>query len=225
MCMLDARTILDMPEHCTMEDVEKAYLLISLKHSPDKASLFLDACLQDGYCRDLEIAREEAKASAVRLSKLIHKAYTKLLSTISEEIIEEQTELYNMRKARSWHSQYDERRHLEAQNMEETTTNGSKDRIGSTSLEMGDAKSDHVMEGLMASEHKEKIISESNERKIVDSEQENDKVREEDIDLSLVLEAFKGFKLFGDLSEDQYWLNNSFTGPWSLPHPQPLSVT
>ena len=222
MCMLDARTILGMPEHCTMEDVEKAYLLISLKHSPDKASLFLDACLQDGYCGDLEIAREEAKASAVRLSKLIHKAYTKLLSTISEEIIEEQNELHKMRKARSWHSHYDEKRHWQAKNMEETTTNASKDRISSTSIEMGDAKCDNVVEGLIASKNEKEIISESNERKTVDNEQENDKVREEDIDLSLVLEAFK---LFGGLSEDQYWSNSSYTGPWGLPHPQPLSVT
>lgn len=95
-CLLDARTILDMPENCSMEDVEKAYLLLSLKHSPDKAALFVDNCLrlvqQDG-CRDMETVKEEAKASALRLSKLIHKAYTKLLSAISEDEAEEHNEL------------------------------------------------------------------------------------------------------------------------------------
>ncbi|MCO5564666.1 hypothetical protein L7F22_018333 [Adiantum nelumboides] len=91
-CSLAARTILDLPQHCSMEDVEKAYLLLSLKHSPDKAAPFVEHCPYQDRNRDLETVKEEARASALRLSHLIHRAYTKLLSAISEEEAEEQYE-------------------------------------------------------------------------------------------------------------------------------------
>lgn len=92
-CSLAARTILDLPQHCSMEDVEKAYLLLSLKHSPDKAALFVENCAYQDRSRDMKTVKEEARASALRLSQLIHRAYTKLLSVISEEEAEEQYEL------------------------------------------------------------------------------------------------------------------------------------
>jgi hypothetical protein len=89
----------------TIASVEKAYLLLSLKHSPDKASLFLDTC--HGYGgRDLQAAKEEAEASAARLSNLIHKAYTKLLSSIREREKEEESASIAdplFRRARSLH--------------------------------------------------------------------------------------------------------------------------
>ncbi|MCO5579640.1 hypothetical protein L7F22_033497 [Adiantum nelumboides] len=92
---LDAHTILDMPRNCTMEDVERAYLLISLKHKADKAAQFVErrdfASVHDK--RDMATVKEEAQASALRLSQLIHKAYTKLLSSIAEEETEEQNEM------------------------------------------------------------------------------------------------------------------------------------
>ncbi|KAI5057402.1 hypothetical protein GOP47_0027417 [Adiantum capillus-veneris] len=91
-CSLAARTILDLPQHCSMEDVEKAYLLLSLKHSPDKAALFVENCTYQDRSRDMKTVKEEARSSALRLSHLIHKAYTKLLSVISEEEAEEQYE-------------------------------------------------------------------------------------------------------------------------------------
>ncbi|KAH7437196.1 hypothetical protein KP509_05G060400 [Ceratopteris richardii] len=93
-CSLAARTVLDVPMHCTMEDVEKAYLLLSLKHSPEQASLFVENCAYQDRSRDLKTVKEEAKASALRLSHLIQRAYTKLLSAISEEQAEEQGELH-----------------------------------------------------------------------------------------------------------------------------------
>ncbi|MCO5582856.1 hypothetical protein L7F22_036757 [Adiantum nelumboides] len=92
---LDAHTILDMPRNCTMADVERAYLLISLKHKADKAAQFVErrdfAIVHDK--RDMATVKEEARASALRLSQLIHKAYTKLLSSIAEDETEEQNEM------------------------------------------------------------------------------------------------------------------------------------
>jgi orotidine-5'-phosphate decarboxylase len=103
--------VLDLPADgssstITIACVEKAYLLLSLKHSPEKASLFLDAWHGYGGARDMQAAKEEAEASAARLSKLIHKAYTKLLSSIRER--EREEELSSIadplfRRARSLH--------------------------------------------------------------------------------------------------------------------------
>lgn len=84
-CSLDAHTILDMPRSCTMDDVKRAYLVLSLKHRPDMATHFINRCELVDDDRDMETVREEMHASAHRLSQLIHKAYTKILSCIAEE--------------------------------------------------------------------------------------------------------------------------------------------
>eukprot|EP00250_Pteridium_aquilinum_P001988 c12201_g1_i1 orf=1-1488(-) len=84
-CSLDAHAILDMPRSCTMDDVKRAYLVLSLKHRPDTATHFIDRCELVDDNRDMTTLREEVYASAHRLSQLIHKAYTKILSCIAEE--------------------------------------------------------------------------------------------------------------------------------------------
>ncbi|KAI5068223.1 hypothetical protein GOP47_0016568 [Adiantum capillus-veneris] len=84
-CSLDAHTILDMPKSCTMDDVKRAYTVLSLKHRPDMATNFIGKCELVDDERDMETVREEVRASAHRLSQLIYKAYTKVLSCISEE--------------------------------------------------------------------------------------------------------------------------------------------
>eukprot|EP00250_Pteridium_aquilinum_P014788 c22199_g1_i1 orf=7-2007(-) len=94
-CSLDAHTILDMPKSCTMEDVERAYLLISLKHRADKATQFVERrdFVSPYDQRDPANVREEARASALRLSQLIHKAYMKLLSSIADQETEKKNEM------------------------------------------------------------------------------------------------------------------------------------
>ena len=95
---MDCYTILDLPRvngtkanrFCSIEDVERAYILTSLKHRPDKAALFLERSYENIHIaendlRDLDTVKEEAKACAIRLSRLIHRAYTKLLSDIADE--------------------------------------------------------------------------------------------------------------------------------------------
>ncbi|MCO5569240.1 hypothetical protein L7F22_022951 [Adiantum nelumboides] len=84
-CSLDAHAILDMPKNCTMDDVKRAYTVLSLKHRPDMATNFIDKCELVDDDRNMETVREEVWASAHRLSQLIHKAYTKVLSSIAEE--------------------------------------------------------------------------------------------------------------------------------------------
>jgi hypothetical protein len=74
-----------------MEDVERAYALISLRHRPEKATVFLERSLGNGSLleesdqRDVETVKEEARACSIRLWRLIHRAYTKLLCAIAEE--------------------------------------------------------------------------------------------------------------------------------------------
>lgn len=92
-CSLDAHTILDMPRNCTMDDAKRAYTVLSLKHRPDMATNFIDRCELVDDERDMRTVREEVRASSHRLSQLIHKAYTKVLSSIAEEDIEKQRKL------------------------------------------------------------------------------------------------------------------------------------
>jgi hypothetical protein len=93
--LLDAHAILELPLNCRREDVERAYLLISLKHrSAEKGehnSYTDDGGLGGGSGGEIDMAgvKEEAMASASRLTQLIYKAYIKLLSAIAEEEEEE----------------------------------------------------------------------------------------------------------------------------------------
>jgi hypothetical protein len=98
--LLDAHAILELPLNCSREDVERAYLLVSLKNrSAEKGDHFVDRYeyTDDGAGAggggggggggeiDMEGVKEEAMASASRLTQLIYKAYIKLLSAIAEE--------------------------------------------------------------------------------------------------------------------------------------------
>eukprot|EP00249_Psilotum_nudum_P004147 c17690_g1_i1 orf=668-2557(+) len=85
--MIDYRMILGLPRGCSRADVERAYLLISLKHRPEKAAHFVDRCeIVDG--RDVEAVKEEARSSSLRLFRLIQQAYTGVLCILVDEEIQ-----------------------------------------------------------------------------------------------------------------------------------------
>ncbi|KAH7437752.1 hypothetical protein KP509_05G087000 [Ceratopteris richardii] len=203
--LLDAFTILDMPRNCSMEDVEKAYLLISLKHQVDKELQFIDkrdlTLLQDQ--RDPEIVKEEARASAVRLSQLIHKAYVKVLSSIAQDETDQHTEMSV----------------CSASEEEE-----EEEEVG---------KLGFMEAGLK--EHMFRVTGYEKSVRSSDADKESDLVEEEDNDLCDFCQPFGGFsssKLANLLS---YVLStdlplSSFAAcpaDWSLPQyqPQPLPVT
>ncbi|KAL3692446.1 hypothetical protein R1sor_006097 [Riccia sorocarpa] len=81
---IDYHTILGLTPGCTKNEVERAHLLICLKHRPDKASHFIDRCefVDD---RDIEAVKEEARLAATRLFRLIQNAHAGVMHGIVEE--------------------------------------------------------------------------------------------------------------------------------------------
>ncbi|KAI5068051.1 hypothetical protein GOP47_0017045 [Adiantum capillus-veneris] len=81
---VDHHRILGLSRGCSRAEVERAYLLLSLKHRPDKSAHFVDRCefVDD---RDIEVVKGEARTFGLRLFNLLQKAYTWIVSRILEE--------------------------------------------------------------------------------------------------------------------------------------------
>lgn len=82
--MIDHFRILGVSRGCSRPEVERAYLLLSLKHRPDKAAHFVDRC-EFVDERDIEAVKDEARALGMKLFKLLQKAYTWVMSLVLEE--------------------------------------------------------------------------------------------------------------------------------------------
>ncbi|KAE9589489.1 hypothetical protein Lal_00000348 [Lupinus albus] len=85
---VDYYALIGLVKGCSRSKLERAYLLLSLKHKPDKASNFIDKCdLADE--RDFESIKDRAKMSALLLYRLIQKGYANVMQAIEDEEGEE----------------------------------------------------------------------------------------------------------------------------------------
>lgn len=89
---VDYYALIGVRRGCSRSELERAHLLLSLKHRPDKAAAFVDRVeFTDDY-RDLDAVRDQAKMSALMLYRLLQKGYSSIMSTvIDEEAAEKQT--------------------------------------------------------------------------------------------------------------------------------------
>lgn len=81
---IDYHTILGLTSKCTKAEVERAHLLICLKHRPDKAAHFIDRC-EFVDERDPEVVKEEARLAATRLFRLIQNAHSGVMHMLLED--------------------------------------------------------------------------------------------------------------------------------------------
>ncbi|MCO5605179.1 hypothetical protein L7F22_059359 [Adiantum nelumboides] len=81
---LDYHTVLGVARGCSRTDVERAYLLLSLRHRPDKAANFVDRC-EFVDERDMDYVKDEARNLAFKLFQLIQKVYTGIMAVIVGE--------------------------------------------------------------------------------------------------------------------------------------------
>lgn len=82
---LDYYALLGVRRGCTRSELERAHLLLSLKHKPEKAVGFADRMeIVDEY-RDLDAVRDQAKMSASILYRMLQKGYLSILGDISAE--------------------------------------------------------------------------------------------------------------------------------------------
>ncbi|XP_057966664.1 uncharacterized protein LOC131156757 [Malania oleifera] len=81
---VDYYSLIGLRRGCSRSELERAHLLLCLRHKPEKAMGFLDRCeLADD--RDLDSVKDRAKMSSLLLYRLIQKGYSSVMGTIMEE--------------------------------------------------------------------------------------------------------------------------------------------
>ncbi|GMI85824.1 hypothetical protein like AT2G47440 [Hibiscus trionum] len=81
---VDYYGLIGLKHGCSRSELDRAYLLLCLRHKPDKAINFIDRCeLADE--RDLDSVIDRAKMSALLLYRLLQKGYSSVKSTIMDE--------------------------------------------------------------------------------------------------------------------------------------------
>ncbi|MED6201403.1 hypothetical protein PIB30_094618 [Stylosanthes scabra] len=81
---VDYYALIGVRRGCSRSELERAHVLLSLKHKPDKATGFIERCeLADE--RDLDSIKEKARMSALLLYRLVQKGYTNLMSAVLDE--------------------------------------------------------------------------------------------------------------------------------------------
>ncbi|KAL1350941.1 hypothetical protein HN51_014907 [Arachis hypogaea] len=81
---VDYYALIGVRRGCSRSELERAHVLLTLKHKPDKATGFIERCeLADE--RDLDSIKEKARMSALLLYRLVQKGYTNLMSAVLDE--------------------------------------------------------------------------------------------------------------------------------------------
>ncbi|KAI6694626.1 hypothetical protein NL676_022336 [Syzygium grande] len=81
---VDYYGLIGLRRGCSRSELDRAHLLLSLKHKPDKAVGFIERC-EFADEQDLESVRDRVRMSALLLYRLIQKGYNSILSCILEE--------------------------------------------------------------------------------------------------------------------------------------------
>lgn len=81
---VDYYGLIGLRRGCARSELQRAHLLLSLKHKPEKAIGFIERCeLADE--RDLESVKDRARMASMLLYRLLQKGYTNVMNTILEE--------------------------------------------------------------------------------------------------------------------------------------------
>ncbi|KAG6785043.1 hypothetical protein POTOM_010766 [Populus tomentosa] len=81
---VDYYALIGLRRGCSRSELERAHLLLSLRHKPDKSISFVERC-EFANDTDLESVKDRAKMSALLLYRLLQKGYSNVMSTIMDE--------------------------------------------------------------------------------------------------------------------------------------------
>ncbi|KAH0784325.1 hypothetical protein KY290_003923 [Solanum tuberosum] len=81
---VDNYALIGLRRGCSRSELERAHLLLTLRHKPDKSASFVERC-EFADEKDVDSIRDRAKLSSLLLYRLIQKGYTKLMTTIIDE--------------------------------------------------------------------------------------------------------------------------------------------
>ncbi|KAL5996344.1 hypothetical protein ACLOJK_026421 [Asimina triloba] len=80
---VDYYALIGLRRGCTRSELERAHLLLTLRHRPDKSIAFIDRCefVDD---RDVDAVRDQARMSALILYRLLQKGYSNIMAAIMD---------------------------------------------------------------------------------------------------------------------------------------------
>ncbi|GFZ04547.1 tetratricopeptide repeat (TPR)-like superfamily protein [Actinidia rufa] len=81
---VDYYVLIGLRRGCSRSELERAHLLLTLRHKPDKSTGFVIRC-EFAEEHDVDSVRDRAKMSALLLYRLIQKGYSSIMTTIMEE--------------------------------------------------------------------------------------------------------------------------------------------
>ncbi|KAL0435958.1 UNVERIFIED_CONTAM: hypothetical protein Sradi_0303700 [Sesamum radiatum] len=81
---VDYYALIGLRRGCSRSELERAHLLLTLKHKPDKSSSFIERC-EFADEKDVDSVRDRARMSSLLLYRLIQKGYTSVMGTILDE--------------------------------------------------------------------------------------------------------------------------------------------
>lgn len=81
---VDYYALIGLRRGCSRSELERAHLLLCLRHGPDKALNFIDRCEFLDY-HDLDLVKDQARMSALLLHRMVQKAYSSVMITIMDE--------------------------------------------------------------------------------------------------------------------------------------------
>uniref|UniRef100_A0A7N0ZWZ9 Uncharacterized protein n=1 Tax=Kalanchoe fedtschenkoi TaxID=63787 RepID=A0A7N0ZWZ9_KALFE len=81
---VDYYALMGLRRGCSRAELEKANLVLSLKHKPERVTAFTEKC-EFTDSRDLDSVKERVRISAVLLHRLLQKGYVQILGNVVEE--------------------------------------------------------------------------------------------------------------------------------------------
>lgn len=81
---VDYYALIGLKLDCSRSELERAHLLLTLRHKPDKSTSFIERC-EFADEQDVDSVRDRAKMSALLLYRLIQRGYASLMATIKDE--------------------------------------------------------------------------------------------------------------------------------------------
>ncbi|ESQ43821.1 hypothetical protein EUTSA_v10005872mg [Eutrema salsugineum] len=85
---------------CTRSELDRANLLLCLRHKPDKALSFIERCDFSDH-NEIDSAKDRARMSSLLLYRLIQKGYSVLTATVVEEEQRKKTKMLTQKSAQT----------------------------------------------------------------------------------------------------------------------------
>ncbi|KAJ8558508.1 hypothetical protein K7X08_034037 [Anisodus acutangulus] len=81
---VDYYALIGLKRGCSRSELERAHLLLTLRHKPDKSTSFVERC-EFADEQDVDSVKDRAKMSALLLYRMIQRGYGSLMETIKDE--------------------------------------------------------------------------------------------------------------------------------------------